>query len=43
MDWNRKKVLITGISGFLGSNLGKELLIQGADIYSIDNFSYIDY
>ena len=43
MDWNGKKVLITGISGFLGSNLGKELLNQGAKIYSTDNFSYIDY
>ena len=43
MDWKGKKVLITGISGFLGSNLGKELLKQGAEIYSIDNFSYIDY
>ena len=43
MDWKGKKVLITGISGFLGSNLGRELLNQGAEIYSIDNFSYIDY
>ena len=43
MDWNGKKVLITGISGFLGSNLGRGLLNQGAKIYSIDNFSYIDW
>jgi len=43
MDWKDKKVLITGISGFLGSNLGRELLNQGAKIYSVDNFSYIDY
>ncbi len=43
MDWKGKKVLITGISGFLGSNLGRELLNQGAKIYSVDNFSYIDY
>ena len=43
MDWKNKKVLITGVSGFLGSNLGRELLNQGAEIYSIDNFSYIDY
>src|SRR3989344_4998922 len=43
MDWNGKKVLITGVSGFLGTNLAKELLSQGAIIYSIDNFSYIDY
>jgi len=43
MDWKDKKVLITGVSGFLGSNLGRELLNQGAEIYAIDNFSYIDY
>lgn len=42
MDWNGKKVLITGISGFIGSNLGREMLSKGADIYSVDNFSYID-
>ena len=43
MDWTGKKVLITGVSGFLGSNLARELLNHGAIIYSIDNFSYIDY
>jgi len=42
MDWKDKKVLITGISGFIGSNLGKELLKRGAQIYAIDNFSYTD-
>src|SRR3990172_1108647 len=42
MDWKDKKVLVIGISGFIGSNLGKELLKQGADICAIDNFSYID-
>lgn len=42
MDWKDKKILVTGISGFIGSNLGKELLKRGADIYAIDNFSYID-
>jgi len=43
MDWKGKKILITGISGFLGSNLGRTLLNQGAEIYAVDNFSYIDY
>ena len=42
MDWQNKKILITGVSGFIGSNLTKELLKQGAEIYAIDNFSYID-
>lgn len=42
MEWNNRKVLITGISGFIGSNLGKELLKRGAKIYAVDNFSYID-
>jgi UDP-glucose 4-epimerase len=42
MDWNGKKILITGISGFIGSNLGRELLKRGAKIHSIDNFSYIN-
>lgn len=43
MDWKNKKVLINGISGFIGSNLGRELSKYGAIIYSIDNQSYIDY
>ena len=43
MDWKNKKVLITGVSGFIGSNITKKLLELGAEIYSIDNFSYIDH
>ncbi len=42
MDWKDKKVLVNGITGFIGSNLGKSLHKKGAKIYSIDNFSYID-
>ena len=42
MDWKNKKVLVNGVTGFIGSNLGRELLKKGAEIYSIDNFSYID-
>lgn len=42
MDWKGKKVLITGITGLIGSNIAKKLFHQGAKIYAIDNFSYID-
>ncbi len=42
MNWDGKKVLINGVTGFIGSNLARELLKKGAIIYSIDNFSYID-
>lgn len=43
MEWKNKKVLVNGITGLIGSNLGRELLSKGAEIYSIDNFSYIDF
>jgi GDPmannose 4,6-dehydratase len=33
--WNAKKVLITGISGFVGSYLAKSLLEKGAAVYGI--------
>jgi UDP-glucose 4-epimerase len=42
IDYRGKKVLVNGASGFIGSNLTKELLRRGAKVYSIDNFSYID-
>ena len=42
MDWKNKKILINGASGFIGSNLVKAFLKKGAEIYSIDNFSYIN-
>jgi UDP-glucose 4-epimerase len=42
MEWANKKVLITGVSGLIGSNIAKILIKLGAKIYSIDNFSYID-
>ena len=41
-DWKGKKILVNGVSGFMGSNLAREMLKKGAIIYSIDNFSYID-
>jgi UDP-glucose 4-epimerase len=42
IDYSGKKVLVNGVSGFIGSNLAKELLKRGAEVYSIDNFSYIN-
>lgn len=42
MITNKSKVLVTGPSGFIGSNLTKGLLKKGAEVYAIDNFSYID-
>ena len=34
-----KKVLITGVAGFVGSNLAKELLGKGYQVVGIDNYS----
>lgn len=34
-----KKVLITGVAGFVGSNLAKELLARDYQVYGIDNYS----
>jgi UDP-glucuronate decarboxylase len=34
-----KKIVITGVAGFLGSHLAKDLLSQGHQIIGIDNFS----
>ncbi len=42
MDWKDQKILVTGITGFIGSNIARELLKNGAEIYSVDNFSYIN-
>jgi dTDP-glucose 4,6-dehydratase len=33
------KVLITGVAGFIGSNLAKTHLGQGDEVYGVDNFS----
>jgi len=35
---NRKRVLVTGGSGFLGSHLCERLLKEGSDVLCIDNF-----
>jgi UDP-glucuronate decarboxylase len=34
----RKRVLVTGGAGFLGSHLCAELLRRGADVICLDNF-----
>jgi GDPmannose 4,6-dehydratase len=33
--WKNKNILITGISGFVGSNLAKNLALNGANIVGI--------
>jgi len=34
----RKRVLVTGGAGFLGSHLGERLLSEGADVLCVDNY-----
>ncbi|MCO6494651.1 MAG: GDP-mannose 4,6-dehydratase [Bacteroidetes bacterium] len=34
------KIAITGVAGFVGSNLAKKLLSEGHQVYGIDNFSF---
>ncbi|PKP58673.1 hypothetical protein CVT91_08120 [Candidatus Atribacteria bacterium HGW-Atribacteria-1] len=42
MQWNNKKVLITGGCGFIGPKLAMKLLEKNADITILDNFSDIN-
>jgi UDP-glucuronate decarboxylase len=37
-DSQRKRVLVTGGAGFLGSHLCERLLADGADVLCVDNF-----
>ncbi|MFM7023276.1 MAG: NAD-dependent epimerase/dehydratase family protein [Flavobacteriales bacterium] len=40
MSTDYKKVLITGVAGFVGSNLAKALLNNGIEVIGIDDFSH---
>lgn len=35
---NRKRVLVTGGAGFLGSHLCERLIREGCDVLCVDNF-----
>ena len=35
MNWKNLQVLVTGADGFIGSWIAKELIEQGADVYTI--------
>ena len=37
-DLVRKRILVTGGAGFLGSHLCERLLAQGHDVLCVDNF-----
>jgi nucleoside-diphosphate-sugar epimerase len=36
----KKKILVTGVAGFIGSNLAERLVQAGHDVIGIDNLSY---
>ncbi|EME69110.1 UDP-glucuronate decarboxylase [Paramagnetospirillum caucaseum] len=38
MKYDRKRVLVTGGAGFLGSHLCERLLVEGYDVLCVDNF-----
>lgn len=38
IDFRRKRILVTGGAGFLGSHLCEKLLSQGHDLLCVDNF-----
>jgi len=40
MDLSNMRIVITGGAGFIGSQLGKSLHLQGHDVVLLDNMSY---
>ena len=37
---NKKRILVTGGAGFVGSHLCERLLSEGHEVYCLDNFFY---
>lgn len=37
---NQKRIIVTGVAGFIGSNLAERLLRDGHAVVGIDNLSY---
>ena len=37
---DREKILITGVAGFIGSNLAERLLTEGYTVIGVDNLEY---
>lgn len=40
MKKNRNKIIITGVAGFIGSNLAERLIHEGYSVIGIDNLAY---
>ena len=42
MDWSRRKVLITGADGFIGSHLAEAMIAEGADVTALALYNSFD-